>query len=144
MRLVHYSVLALLGFATASAAAPTSPLNVLFIVVDDLRTNLGCFGDPVAVTPHLDRLAARGMVFKRAYCQIAVCNPSRASVMTGRRPDSIKVWDLSTHFRKNTPDIVTLPQHFKDSGYHSEAHRQDLSRSGRLSRSAQLVGASTA
>ncbi len=69
-------------------------LNVLFIAIDDLRPALGCYDDPVAVTPHIDRLASRGMVFNRAYCQQAVCSPSRLSLMTGRRPDTIRVWDL--------------------------------------------------
>jgi iduronate 2-sulfatase len=110
-----------LSVATSHAAAPAPRPNVLFIVVDDLRTNLGCYGDPLAVTPHLDRLAARGTTFTRAYAQIAVCNPSRASVMTGRRPDSIRVWDLRTHFRQTVPDVVTLPQHFKHQGYHTGA-----------------------
>jgi iduronate 2-sulfatase len=105
----------------ASVASAPRPLNVLFIVADDLRTNLGCYGDPVAVTPHLDRLAARGRVFRRAYAQIAVCNPSRASVMTGRRPDTLRVWDLKVHFRSHLPDVVTLPQHFKNHGYRTEA-----------------------
>ena len=104
----------------AGAAGPSRP-NVLFIATDDLRTNLGCYGDPIAVTPHLDALAARGVRFSHAYCQQAVCNPSRASVMTGRRPDSLRVWDLNTHFRQNVPEVVTLPQHFKSQGYHSEA-----------------------
>ena len=118
-------LLLVLGLCLARAQAQAQPdasrLNVLFIAVDDLRPTLGCYGDPMAVTPHLDRLAARGTAFTRAYCQIAVCNPSRASVMTGRRPDSIKAWDLATHFRKNVPDVVTLPQHFKQHGYHTEA-----------------------
>jgi iduronate 2-sulfatase len=104
----------------AHAAAAQRP-NVLFIAVDDLRTNLGCYGDPIAITPHLDQLAARGRLFRHAYCQIAVCNPSRASVMTGRRPDTLQVWDLATHFRAQVPDVVTLPQHFKHHGYHTEA-----------------------
>ncbi len=94
--------------------------NVLFIAVDDLRANLGCYGDPNAITPHIDALAERGTVFLRAYCQQAVCNPSRSSLLTGRRPDTIKVWDLQTHFRQTTPDVVTLPEHFKLCGYHSE------------------------
>lgn len=95
--------------------------NVLFIAIDDLRPALGCFGDGVAVTPHIDQLANRGTVFTRAYCQLAVCSPSRLSLLTGRRPDTIRVWDLKTHFREAIPDIVTLPQLFKASGYHTQS-----------------------
>ena len=95
--------------------------NVLFIAVDDLRPNLGCYGDPIAVTPNIDQLASNGMLFSRAYCQQAVCAPSRASIMTGLRPDQIRVWDLQTHFRENVPDVVTLPQYFKKHGYHAQS-----------------------
>ena len=96
------------------------PLNVLFIAVDDLRPVLGCYGDKTAVTPNLDRLASRGTVFERAYCQQALCSPSRLSLLTGRRPDTTRVWDLSTHFRQALPSVVTLPQHFKNHGYQTQ------------------------
>ena len=95
-------------------------LNVLMIAVDDLRPQMGCYGDADAVTPHMDALAASGTTFMRAYCPQAVCNPSRASLMTGRRPDTLKVWDLQTHFRTHSPNVVPLPQHFKQHGYHAE------------------------
>ncbi|MCB1090170.1 MAG: sulfatase [Verrucomicrobiae bacterium] len=95
------------------------PLNVLFIAVDDLRPDLGCYGVAEAKTPNIDRLAARGIVFEHAYCQQAVCSPSRSSILTGRRPDATKVYDLDTHFRAALPDCVTLPQHFKANGYHT-------------------------
>lgn len=98
-------------------AAEQSRPNVLFIAADDLRADLGCYGSPEALTPHLDALAQRGVVFERAYCQQAVCNPSRASILTGRRPDTLRVWDLRRHFRETFPELVTLPQHFKASGY---------------------------
>lgn len=96
-------------------------LNVLFVAVDDLKPALGCLGDPLAKTPNIDALAARGSLFSRAYCQQAVCSPSRSSLLTGRRPDTTKVYDLETHFRTALPDVVTLPQHFKSKGWHAQA-----------------------
>lgn len=92
--------------------------NVLFISVDDLRPALACAGDPYAKTPHIDRIANKGTAFTRAYCQQAVCSPSRSSLLTGRRPDSTRVYDLVTHFRDALPDAVTLPQHFRMNGYY--------------------------
>ena len=95
--------------------------NVLFIAVDDLRPALGSYGDTVAISPNIDRIASQGTVFNRAYCQLAVCGPSRLSLLSGHRPDTIRVWDLSTHFRETFPDLVTLPQHFKNHGYHTRS-----------------------
>ena len=112
----------ILGFAlSALVADAAAPRNVLFIAVDDLRPTLGCYGDEVAVTPHLDALAQRGTTFLRAYCQQSVCNASRASIMTGRRPDTTKVYDLKTHFRTALPEVMTLPQQFREAGYRSLA-----------------------
>jgi arylsulfatase A-like enzyme len=101
------------------AAEPARKPNVLFIAVDDLKPALACAGDPHAKTPNIDKLAGRGTVFTRAYCQQAVCSPSRSSLLTGRRPDSTKVYDLVTHFRKALPEVVTLPQYFKNNGYYA-------------------------
>lgn len=116
MNLNKAACLMILCLATAPATAGEKP-NVLFIAVDDLRPELGCFAAPVVKTPNIDRLAKSGMVFNRAYCQQAVCSPSRSSLLTGARPDTTRVWDLSTHFRKAMPDVVTLPQFFKVNGY---------------------------
>src|SRR6478735_7622867 len=98
-------------------AAESKRPNVLFIAVDDLRCELGCYGVKEIRSPNIDRLAASGVAFTRAYCQQAVCNPSRASLLTGLRPDSTRVWDLVTDLRTNIPDAVTIPQHFRKFGY---------------------------
>jgi hypothetical protein len=111
-------------FALLFPLAPVSLLakpNVLFIAVDDLRPEIGCYGNSVVKTPNIDRIAARGILFDRAYVQQAVCSPSRTAIMTGLRPDVTKVWDLDTHFRAAQPDCITLPQHFKANGYHCAA-----------------------
>jgi len=115
MKVVIHSLL-LLSLVSVSLARP----NVLFISVDDLRVELGCYGNTVVKSPNLDALAKRGTLFTRAYCQQAVCNPSRASVMTGLRPSTLGIWDLPTHFRDRRPDVVTLPQHFKNHGYFTQ------------------------
>jgi len=91
--------------------------NVLFFAVDDLRPEFGAYGNTVVKAPNLDRLAANGLTLSRAFCQQAVCSPSRSSLLTGTRPDTTKVYDLETHFRKALPDVVTLPQFFKENGY---------------------------
>ncbi len=93
--------------------------NILFISIDDLRPVLGAYGDTVAITPNLDLLADEGMTFRQAFCQSAVCAPSRASLMTGLRPDSTRVWHLGDKFREINPETVTMPQYFSQFGYHT-------------------------
>jgi arylsulfatase A-like enzyme len=100
-----------------AAARPPQKPNILFIAVDDLRPELGCYGMDYIKSPNIDRIAKAGLVFNHAYCQQAVCSPTRSSLMTGTRPDTTKVWDLDTHFRKALPNVVTLGQHFKQHGY---------------------------
>ena len=95
---------------------PKKP-NVLFIIVDDLKPILGCYGDPFVKTPNIDRFAKEGVVFTNTYCQQAVCGPSRASFLTGMRPDYTGVWDLETEMRNINPEILSMPQFFKQNGY---------------------------
>ena len=121
-RLLVLSLLGLMSQGCGQAELPESARpNVLFIAVDDLRPELGAYGSPHVRTPNIDRLAEGGVTFLQAHVQQAVCNPSRASVMTGLRPDSLRVWDLATDFRHTVPDVVTLPQHFMRNGYHAAA-----------------------
>ncbi len=95
---------------------PAATPNILFIAIDDLKPTLGCYGDTRIHSPHIDELAERGMVFLNNHCQQAVCGPSRASLLTGRYPDEISVWGFYS-IRERNPDIITLPQHFRNNGY---------------------------
>ena len=98
---------------------PDKKYNVLFVSIDDLRPTLGVYGDTIVVTPTIDRLASEGTTFMEAFCQSAVCAPSRASLMTGVRPDSTRVWHLGDKFREINPAAVTMPQYFSKFGYHT-------------------------
>ncbi|MFN6302954.1 MAG: sulfatase-like hydrolase/transferase [Planctomycetota bacterium] len=95
--------------------------NVLLICIDDLKPRIGCYGDPLAKTPSIDRLAKQGVLFERAYCNQAVCSPSRNALLVGLRPQSLGIYDLPTNFRKGAPNAVTLPQHFKANGYFTQS-----------------------
>lgn len=109
------------GALPEPAGAPVRRPNVLLVVVDDLRVGIGAYGDPIAITPHLDTLARQGVLFERAYVQQSVCGPSRASFLTGRRPQATGVTSNRLHFRIALPDAVTLPQWFRRHGWHAEA-----------------------
>jgi len=114
-------VIILLSMTTSSAVfaqkkAASKP-NILFIAVDDLKPILGCYGNTLVKTPNIDRLAKMATVFNSNYCQQAVCGPTRASIMTGKRPDYTKIWNLTTQMRDMNPEIVTLPQYLISQGY---------------------------
>ncbi|MBN8421762.1 MAG: sulfatase [Verrucomicrobia bacterium] len=123
-RVLRFHLTLLCGCATllethaADTPASAKP-NVLFIAIDDLRPELGCYGNQEVKTPHLDQLASTGLRFDRAYTQYAICGPSRACMLTGLRPDTLKIEEIDTFFRNTVPDVVTLPQHFKANGYTS-------------------------
>src|SRR6056297_966117 len=118
LRSAFFSLFCLLTICLSVEAAGRP--NVLLIMVDDMRVELGCYGQRQIHSPNIDELASRGTLFERAYCQQAVCNPSRASMLTGLRPETLNIWDLPTHFRQRRPEIVTLPQLFKKNGYHTQ------------------------
>ena len=107
----------LLLTASATPLPAADRLNVLFLMSDDLRPELGCYGHPHVKTPNIDALAAAGVRFDRAYVQFPLCNPSRSSLLTGRYPTTTGVLDNRTWFGGLHPDFVSLPRHFKDNGY---------------------------
>src|SRR5437762_7669972 len=108
---------ALLVLCSLAFTGEPQKLNVLLIVSDDLCTHMSAFDDPLVRTPNVERLAARGVKFAHAYCQFPLCNPSRASFLTGLRPDSTRVYDNAVQFRKNVPDAQTVGQTFQKAGY---------------------------
>ena len=103
------------------AREPVRRPNVLLICVDDLKPVLGCYGDKFAKTPNIDRLAGQGVLFESAYCNQAVCSPSRNALMTSLRPQTLGIYDLATNFRRSRPDAVTVAQHFQQNGYSTQA-----------------------
>jgi uncharacterized sulfatase len=117
MRTVWLACAVLAAAAVAPAADPPKRPNVLFVIADDMNCDLGCYGHKTVQSPNIDALAKSGVRFDRAYVQFTVCNPSRTSFLTGLRPTTTTVTDNTTHFRKPLPDVVTLPQLFRQNGY---------------------------
>ncbi|KAL8621043.1 hypothetical protein ACOMHN_040568 [Nucella lapillus] len=121
MAVLMFAMCTILGITASQCTAEVSKPNVLFLVVDDLRPKLGCYGETNMVTPNIDQLAAKSVRFQWAYVQQAVCSPSRTSFLTGRRPDTTRVFDLVHYFRRVAGNYTTLPQHFKNNGYISQS-----------------------
>jgi len=116
---VAASTAAMLGLSGVGSLVKSqaSRMNVLFIAVDDLRPQLGCYGHKQMISPNIDKIASDGLVFERAYCQQAICSPSRISLLSGMRCETTKIYGLKYHLAEKWPDIVSLPHHFKNNGY---------------------------
>lgn len=124
MKKLNFYILSLLGLwlivglsCSRSAKNSEKPMNVLFITIDDLRPTLGCYNAPLIKSPNIDAIASEGIIFERAYCQAAICGPSRPSFLSGLRPDSTGVYGFKKTFREKAPDVLTLPELFKNNGY---------------------------
>ncbi|WP_303317311.1 sulfatase [Flavivirga abyssicola] len=120
MKAYYFLFAVLIAFGCKNTEKPKEEKkkpNILFLAVDDLRPEIGAYGSEIAITPNIDALAADGLLFNKAYCQEPICSPSRASLMTGARPETINVIENFTYFRDANPDIITLAQHFKNNGY---------------------------
>ncbi|TGV01878.1 sulfatase [Flavivirga rizhaonensis] len=117
MKIIFYPLILLFCFGCQQEKQPAKKPNILFIGIDDLRPELGCYGSDIAISPNLDKLATQGLLFENAYCQQAICGPSRASLLTGIRPETSGVFHNYIKFREVNPEVVTLPQHFMNNGY---------------------------
>jgi iduronate 2-sulfatase len=125
-RLLCLSALTILAFTSNAADKP----NILFIAIDDLRPELGCYGSEAVLSPNLNQLASKGLRFDRAYCQEAICSPSRASLLSGLRPDQTGITHNYVQFRDLNPDVITLPQHFMAHGYETVSSGKIFHRPG--------------
>jgi len=125
-RVLTAAIAVVLGAIAHAADKP----NVLFIAIDDLRPELGCYGSDAILSPNLDAIASQGMRFDRAYCQQAICSPSRASLLSGMRPDDTGITHNYVQFRELNPDVITLPQHFMANGYETVSSGKIFHRPG--------------
>ena len=114
---IYIMAVILAVFTTSTLNAQKAKKNILFIAIDDMKPILGAYGDDFAISPNIDKLAEHGTTFYNNHCQFAVCGPSRASFLSGQRPDQTQIIDLKTKIRSKRPDVVTLPQYFKNNGY---------------------------
>ena len=114
-KIIIASFVAIISFGVAFSQE--NQPNVLVFLVDDLRTELGCYGSEYVKSPNIDALAKEGVLFDKAYCQEAICAPSRMSILTGLRPENIGIYSIFTPLRSKHKDMLTLPQFFKENAY---------------------------